>query len=155
MTQHQGLEALYRAEQPGLVRLATLLVRDQAVAEELVQDAFVRVHHRIAVADRPGAYLRTTVVNLCRSHGRRAGVEARASIDPPASTSPPPAIPLELTELWLALDRLPERQRHAIVLRFYLDLDDAEIARLLEARPGTVRSLISRGLSTLKQEVER
>lgn len=149
------LEVLYRAEQPGLVRLATLLVRDQAVAEELVQEAFLRAHGRLAGVDRPGAYLRTTLVNLCRSHGRHVQVVARTALPTPSATAPPPAIPTELHPLWLALDALPERQRHAIVLRFYLDLDDDEIGRLLEARPGTVRSLISRGLAALKEVVER
>lgn len=148
-----GLADLYRAEQPGLVRLATLLVRDQAVAEELVQEAFVRVAPKLGQIDAPGAYLRTAVVNLCRGHGRRQAVAARHPQRPAADAAPPP-LPPDLAPVWLALGDLPDRQRQALVLRFYLDLPDDEIARLLDARPGTVRSLISRGLAALKEVVE-
>lgn len=148
-----GLADLYRAEQPGLVRLATLLVRDQAVGEELVQEAFLRIAPKLDQVDAPGAYLRTTVVNLCRGHGRRQAVAARHPQQPAADAAPPP-LPPDLAPVWLALDDLPERQRHALVLRFYLDLADDDIARLLDARPGTVRSLISRGLAALKEVVE-
>jgi DNA-directed RNA polymerase specialized sigma24 family protein len=144
---------LYRAEQPGLVRLATLLVRDQAVAEELVQEAFVRLHPKVATVERPGAYLRTIVVNLCRGHGRRLGTAAAHRPEPVAATAAP-GLPADLSPVWLALGGLPDRQRHALVLRFYLDLPDDEIAQLLDARPGTVRSLISRGLAALKEVVE-
>ena len=147
------LAALYRVEQPPMVRLATLLVRDQAVAEELVQEAFVRLHPKLASVDNPGAYLRTTVVNLCRGHGRRASVAA-AHPPPPPTAARPPVLPDDLSPVWLAMAQLPERQRHALVLRFYLDLPDDQIAELLDARPGTVRSLISRGLAALKEVVE-
>lgn len=149
----ERLADLYRAEQPGMVRLATLLLRDQAVAEELVQEAFVRLQPKLATVDQPGAYLRTIVVNLCRGHGRRAATAA-AHPPPPASAAAPPVLPDDLSPVWLAMGDLPERQRHALVLRFYLDLPDDEIARLLDARPGTVRSLISRGLAALKEVVE-
>ena len=147
-----GLEELYRREQPGLVRLASLMVRDQAVAEEIVQEAFVRIHAKLDHVDQPGAYLRTIVVNLCRGHGRRV-VTAERHRPSPAAMVPEPSLPEELSPVWLALADLPDRQRHALVLRFYLDLPDTEIARLLDARPSTVRSLISRGLAALKEVV--
>lgn len=150
----EQLAALYRAEQPAMVRLATLLVRDQEVAEELVQEAFVRLHPKLAAVEQPGAYLRTIVVNLCRGHGRRAATAASHPPDRPAAAHPP-VLPEDLSPVWLALADLPERQRHALVLRFYLDLPDDQIADLLGARPGTVRSLISRGLAALKEVVER
>lgn len=147
------LAVLYRTEQPGMVRLATLLVRDQAVAEELVQEAFVRLHPKLATVEQPGAYLRTTVVNLCRGHGRRSATAA-AHPPVPSGTALPPGLPEDLSPVWLAMADLPERQRHALVLRFYLDLPDDQIAALLDARPGTVRSLISRGLAALKEVVQ-
>lgn len=147
------LAALYRAEQPGLVRLATLLVRDQAVAEDLVQEAFVRLQPKLGTVEKPGAYLRTIVVNLCRGHGRRLATAA-AHRPEPAGVSAAPGLPADRSPVWMAMDGLPERQRHALVLRFYLDLPDAEIGALLDARPGTVRSLISRGLAALKEVVE-
>lgn len=147
------LSSLYRLEQPGLVRLATLLVRDRALAEDLVQEAFVRIHPKLDQIDNPGGYLRTTLVNLCRGHGRRVATAAAHPPEPPGTVRPP-SLPDQLSPVWLALAELPERQRHALVLRFYLDLPDDEIASLLGARPGTVRSLISRGLAALKEVVE-
>ena len=153
VTGDDQLELLYRAEQPGLVHLALLLVRDRAVAEELVQEAFVRVHGRLDGVERPGAYLRTTLVNLCRGHGRRVAVAGRAA-EPEPPVAPPPALPADVSAVWLALGTLPERQRQALVLRYYLDLDDTAIGELLGARPGTVRSLISRGIAQLKEVVE-
>jgi RNA polymerase sigma factor (sigma-70 family) len=149
----EQLSELYRKEQPAMVRLATLLVRDQAVAEELVQEAFVRLHPKLAAVEQPGAYLRTTVVNLCRGHGRRSATAAAHRPDRPIAVLPP-VMPDDLSPVWLAMAELPERQRHALVLRFYLDLPDDQIATLLDARPGTVRSLISRGLAALKEVVE-
>ena len=147
------LAQLYRTEQAGLVRLATLLTDDQAVAEELVQEAFVRLHAHLDEADRPGAYLRTTVVNLSRGHHRRRAVADRHPPEQPRST-PEPALPHDQDPVWLALQELPDRRRIALILRFYLDLPDDEIGRILGARPGTIRSLVSRGLSSLKKELE-
>ncbi|MEO6629110.1 MAG: sigma factor-like helix-turn-helix DNA-binding protein [Aquihabitans sp.] len=142
--------ALAREEQPAMVRLAALMLGDRARAEEVVQEAFVRLYPVIERTERPGAYLRTTVVNLCHGEGRRRATALRHPAPEPTSTLPP-GLPPDLSEVWLALDTLPERQRSALVLRFYLDLPDDQIADLLEARPGTVRSLISRGLTTLEK----
>ncbi|MCU1357580.1 MAG: polymerase, sigma-24 subunit, subfamily [Acidimicrobiales bacterium] len=147
------LAKLYRTEQAGLVRLATLLTDDHAVAEELVQEAFVRLHAHLDRADRPGAYLRTTVVNLSRGHHRRRAVADRHPPEQPRST-PEPTLPHDHDPVWLALQELPDRRRIALILRFYLDLPDDEIGRILGARPGTIRSLVSRGLSSLKKELE-
>lgn len=147
------LAELYRVEQPGMVRLATLLLGDAARAEEVVQDAFVRLHPHVDRTERPGAYLRTTVVNLCRNQGRRQAVAARHPLEPPPA-APPPELPADLSPVWLALHTLPDRQREALVLRFYLDLPDDQIAEALGARPGTVRSLVSRGLAALQEVLE-
>lgn len=149
------LEVVYRREHAPMVRLAHLLVRDRAVAEELVQDAFLRLHTRLDRVDDPGAYLRTTVVNLCRGHGRRQQTARRhdpvlAGVD---RVEPPP-LPPELGEVWQALGRLPERRRDALVLRYYADLPTEEVARLLDTRPSTARSLIRRGLASLEKELQ-
>ncbi len=111
--------------------VATLLVRDQAVAEELVQEAFVRLHPKLASVEQPGAYLRTTVVNLCRGHGRRS---ATAAAHPAGPAGRVQRCPTTSARALAMADS--ERQRHALVLRFYLDLPDDQIASLLDARTG-------------------
>lgn len=146
------LEALYRAEYASSVRLAHLLVGDRARAEELTQDAFVRIAGSITTVDNPGGYLRTTLVNLCRDAARRSA-RARTHPQPELRVAPAPPIPETATAVWAALQQLPERQRSAIALRFYLDLPDDEIAEILGTRRATVRSLVHRALATLKEVV--
>jgi RNA polymerase sigma-70 factor (sigma-E family) len=142
-----GSCAQLHAEQYGaMVRLAHLLVGSNAVAEELVQDAFLEVHRRWSRIDNPGAYLRTSVVNRCRMHGRRRAVERRYVPDPLRVVTDP-----ELDETWAALARLSPRRRAALVLRFYADMPEAEIAEALGCRPATVRSLVHRGLAQLRE----
>ncbi|HXH58877.1 sigma-70 family RNA polymerase sigma factor [Iamia sp.] len=148
------LEALYRREQRDLVRLAHLLLGDGARAEELVQDAFVRLLPHLEGNASPGGYLRTIVVNLCRDEQRRA-VRARRHLHARPVSAPPPGIPERSTAVWMALQGLPARQREALSLRFYADLPTEEIARILDVRPATVRSLVHRGLATLKEVVPR
>ena len=144
-----GFVALYRARYAPMVRLAYLLTGSQAVAEELVQDAFVAVHRSWDRALNPSAYLRTSVVNACRSWGRRRSLEQVRQPRPAEPTT------LEADELWDVLQTLPPRQRAAIVLRFYEDLPDDEIAQLLGCRVATVRTAVFRGLEKLRKEVER
>jgi RNA polymerase sigma factor (sigma-70 family) len=148
------LEALYRREHRDLVRLAHLLLGDGARAEELVQDAFVRLLPHLEGNASPGGYLRTIVVNLCRDEQRRA-VRARRHLHARPVSAPPPGIPERSTAVWMALQGLPARQREALSLRFYADLPTEEIARILDVRPATVRSLVHRGLATLKEVVPR
>ena len=145
-----ALEALYRAEYRGSVRLARLLTDDRAVAEELAQEAFVRVAPRLAGADNPGGYLRTVLVNLCRDHGRRRVTVGKHPPAPPGA-APPPGLPRDVDAVWQAVQALPARQRDALVLRYWADLSTDDVARLLDARPGTARSLIHRGLASLKE----
>jgi RNA polymerase sigma factor (sigma-70 family) len=97
----------------------------------------------------PYAYVRAAVVNRCYSWGRRLKLERERR--------PAPADPVELAadEMWDALARLRERQRAAIVLRFYQDLPDRQIAELLGCRPATVRTAIHRGLRELRRVIER
>ncbi len=153
MTSLDALERLYRDEYEASVRLARLLVGDRHRAEELAQDAFVRVAPVLTgegavPPDNPAAYLRTVLVNLCRDHGRRRRTVDRHPLPAPTA-APAPGLPADLDEVWQAVRRLPERRRTAIVLRFWADRPTDEIAALLGCRPATVRSLVRRGLASL------
>jgi RNA polymerase sigma factor (sigma-70 family) len=144
------MEDLFRARWAPSVRLATALLGERAVAEEVVQEAFLEVARRWDGLDNPEAYLRATVVNRCRSHHRRAGIARRRLVPERPGTVPAP----ELDELWHVLARLPERRRAALVLRYYEDLPVTEIARLLACKPGTVSSLLNRGLTDLRKVLD-
>ena len=144
---------------PGGIRLAYLLTGDRAVAEDLVQEAFVRFVGRFRFLRDPDAfepYLRRTIMNLSKNHFRRRAIE-RAYLEregqriEDVSTGPDVATSDTLRS---ALLGLPLRQRTAIVLRYYEDLPDATIAELLGCRQATVRSLGARGLEALRTTPE-
>jgi RNA polymerase sigma-70 factor (sigma-E family) len=149
------LEDLYLAHASDAVRLAYLLTGDLALAEDLVQDAFVRVAGRLLHLRDAGAfpgYLRRCVVNLASSHGRRKAVERRfleRSSDRRTQLSHDPDA-AEREAMRVALLQIPVRNRAAIVLRYYEDLSEAQIAEVLRCRPGTVKSLLSRGMERLR-----
>lgn len=145
-----NLENLFVAERVPMVRLATLMVGSRAVAEEVVQDAFASVSERWDGIDRPGAYLRTAVVNGCAQTLRRRSVEDRYR---PVALENPSEIPERLIELRSALDCLSDRQRIVVVLRYFVDLPDDEIAQTLDVKPSTVRSLAHRALAVLRREL--
>jgi RNA polymerase sigma-70 factor (sigma-E family) len=156
----ESLEALYARHAPDAVRLATLLTRDSALAQDLVHDAFARLGGRLVHLRRPeafDAYLRRTVVNMARMHFRRRLVErawlARQSTVEHFLADESPGVE-DRDALRRALHRLPERQRAALVLRFYEDLTHEQIATTLRCRPGTAASLVSRGLARLRQDLE-
>ncbi len=142
---------LFATERQGMVRMATLLVDSVALAEEIVQESFVAVRERWDGIDRPGAYLRTTVVNGCSAALRRRSVEERFQRGQPEPTFD--QIPTRLVELREALNCLSERQRVVVVLRYFVDVSDHDIAELMEVRPSTVRSLSRRALSVLRKEL--
>ncbi|HEX2063855.1 MAG TPA: sigma-70 family RNA polymerase sigma factor [Acidimicrobiales bacterium] len=144
-----GLVHLYETRYRDLVRLAYLLTGSAEAAEELVQDAFVAARASWTAVREPYPYLRTVVVNRARSWGRRRQLEHR---QPRPSER---AVGLDADELWDALATLSPRQRAAIVLRFYEDLPDGEIAQALGCRKATVRTAVHRGLAALRQEIER
>lgn len=143
-----GFADLYRERYAAMVRLAYLLTSDQAVAEELVQDAFVRVWRQGSRVQDPPAYLRRAVVNACTSHHRRRFLERRHPQELPGAVPPH-----EVDTLWDQLAQLPPRRRAAVVLRFYEDLPLADIAAALGCSTGNVKSLIHRGLAQLREEV--
>ena len=144
---------LYRREYPAMVRLAHLITGSNEAAEDVVQDSFVRVFRSWERAHQPGAYLRMIVVNRCRSWHRRNRMERERMPRPrPEAVD---AIDTGSRELLDALAHLGVRQRTAIVLRFYLDMSEADIASAMGCRPGTVKSLVHRGLRQLEGMIER
>ena len=146
-------EDFYRREWAGAVRLAHLLTGVDAVAEDIAQESFTRVHRRWASVDNRRAYLRTTIVNTCRSWHRSNGRE-QVRLRLAEAQSPGPG-QLGADEILDAVDALPFRQRAVLVLRYYHDLSEREIADALGCRPGTVKSLTSRALNQLRTVIER
>jgi RNA polymerase sigma-70 factor (sigma-E family) len=156
--EHGSLGDLYIRHAPEGIRLAFLLTGDRALAEDLVQEAFARLVGRLRHLRDPGAfgaYLRRTIVNLATSHFRHRRVERafleRSAGPPELRTNPNEELDATMHD---ALMRLPVRQRAVMVLRFYEDLSDSQTAELLRCSPGTVRSLVSRGMKTLRSELE-
>jgi len=152
------LEELYVRNAPGALRLAYFLTGNRELAEDLVQEAFVRVAGRfrhLRVPDAFDAYLRRTIVNLSTSQLRRAKLErayaVRHATEP--SVVAEPGDPAVRDELWQALHTLPERQRAAIVLRFYEDLSEQQSAEILRCSPGALNQLVVRGMATLREQI--
>ncbi len=145
-----GFDSLFAVELEPMVRLAIGLVDARERAEEIVQDAFEKTLIAWQRIDEPGAYLRTAVVNGCRSELRRRHLVRRH-----AATNRPSVVVSEGTYLLDALSKLTPQRRIAVTLRFYADLSEAEIARVMNVRPGTVKSLVSRGLADLRKVVAR
>ena len=153
------LAALYAEHAHTALRLAYLLTGDRSLAEDLVQEAFARVIGRWRDLRQPetfGAYLRRTIVNLSRSHGRRRVVERAYLLRHGARRDATVGIPdVEGRDaLWRALLELPERQRAALFLRYYEDLSERQVADVLECSVGAAKALIARGLARLRAHVE-
>lgn len=149
------LGALYAAHARDAVRLAQRITGDGMLAEDLVQEAFVRLADRFPDLRDPSAfrgYLRTAVMNLARSHFRRLRVERRY-LERETRGQTMRWDPESHTEVWDALLRLPTRQRAAIALRYYEDLPVAQVAGVLGCPEGTVKSLVSRGIGRLRREL--
>jgi RNA polymerase sigma factor (sigma-70 family) len=146
--ERQAFVELYLRRYDAIVRLAFLLTGSNETAQDLVHDAFVRVHRAGARVEHPDAYLRTAVVNACNSHHRRAAVSRRFRAEPA------PPVELEADELSDALARLTPRQRAAIVLRYWNDCTEADIAATLGCRTSTVAGLLQRGLASLREVIE-
>jgi RNA polymerase sigma-70 factor (sigma-E family) len=147
----ETFEEFYRRSRPGAVRLAGLLTQDARSAEDLAQEAFTRVFPKWSQIENPSAYLRTTVVNVCRTWRARDRNE-RSKLDLLGLQD---RVELGFDGLADAVAALPFRQRAVLVLRYYDDLSEAEIAQTLGCRPGTVKSLASRALKTLEKVVDQ
>jgi RNA polymerase sigma-70 factor (sigma-E family) len=152
---------LYSVQYKALVRLAAMLVRDTSTAEEVVQEAFIAMHdgwHRLKDSEKALAYLRQAVVNRSRSVLRhRVVVEKNApkpAPDMPSAEHGAMAL-LERSAVIAALRDLPERQREAIVLRYYADLSEADIAAAMRISRGAVKSHTARAMASLKAALEQ
>jgi RNA polymerase sigma-70 factor (sigma-E family) len=150
------LDLLYRRHAPAARRFAVMLTGDRTLSEDLVQEAFVRVAARLGGLREPAAfhaYLTRAVANLAKSHFRRQEVVRRHTravaaadlVEQPADVATSDA-------LLVALRRLPVRQRAVLVLRYYDDLSQEEIAEVLGCPVGTVKSQLSRGLARLRED---
>ncbi|MEU1598702.1 SigE family RNA polymerase sigma factor [Streptomyces sp. NPDC005708] len=156
-----GIVELYHHRRLDLVRLAVLLVDDLPTAEDVVQDAFAALLRRygdqLAGVDDPAAYLRTSVVNAARSVLRRRRT-ARAHVPEQEGHAPPAEeyvlLHEEHQEVLDALGRLTRRQREVLVLRYWSDLTEAQIADTLGLSRGTVKSTASRALDALGRQIE-
>ena len=154
-----ALVDLYRAQRLPLLRLAVLLTDDRGTAEDVVQDAFLALQRRWHAVDPAAAagYLRTSVVNGVRSLHRRRLVARRHLHAATPEDVPPADLALLLTEdqreVVTALRTLPRRQREVLVLRYWSDLSEAEIADTLGIARGTVKSSASRALASLQKSL--
>jgi RNA polymerase sigma-70 factor (sigma-E family) len=157
----RAVTTIYSEHYRSLVRLAAFLVRDTATAEEVVQDSFVAMHgawRRLRDTDKALSYLRQSVVNRSRSVIRHRMVVDKNT------PKPPPDMPsaehgaialLERSAVVSALRALPERQREALVLRYYGDLSEAQIASVMGISRGAVKSHTARAMTALRTVLER
>jgi RNA polymerase sigma-70 factor (sigma-E family) len=151
---------LYQAHALALTRVAKLLLGDQASAEDVVHDAFLNLYRaapRLSERDQILPYLRTCVINGSRSalRSRRRALLRKLHHEPPASSAESAAMTGEDRRAVLAaIGKLPRRAREVIVLRYYLDLTDQEIAAVLKVSRGTVSSTASRGLAAIARELK-
>jgi RNA polymerase sigma-70 factor (sigma-E family) len=143
-----------------LLRTAYLIVWDEGEAEDLVQECLLRIARRwprVRRMDQPRAYARKILVNLALDDARRR-MQRRRELEPAEPTNlfaadPLPAIEAR-AELLQALGQLPERQRAVLVLRYFNDLTEAQVAEVLGCSPGTVKSSASRGLARLREALQ-
>lgn len=147
-------EDFYMSRYAQTVRLAALLVGNFEAGEDIAEDAFARLIERWRSIEDPSAYLHKVVVNLARSHGRRAVVVRRHPPEPAvhaAGADEVADLGAARQPVRAALARLPRRQREAVVLRYYRGLSDAEVATAMGLSPGTVKSHLHRAMATLSE----
>ena len=143
------VEELYLTERVRLIRLALLVIGSRASAEDVVQESFLRLRSTSTELKDPVRYLRRIVLNQARQVLRRREVERRHLPGEPGVVLPP-----DLDEMWQLLAGLSENRRVALVLRYYEDLPFSEIARLMDCRESTARSLVHRGLKSLRGKID-
>lgn len=158
LSNDEQVAALFRRHYTPMCRLAYVILADAHVAEEVVMDALLKTFSgwgRIRDAASTEAYLRRAVVNGCRSKIRRKAVESRAAIVIKNRMRAPDEWADEGTdtrrEVWHAVQQLPERQRTCVVLRYFEDLPEAEIAELMECSVGTVKSQLHKARARLEK----
>ncbi|MGA8458483.1 MAG: SigE family RNA polymerase sigma factor [Streptosporangiaceae bacterium] len=155
-----AVTALYEAHALGLVRLAVVMTGDQGSAEDIVQDAFLGLYRRwdsLTDLPYPLAYLRASVLNGCRTALRRRSRADRAhylSEVPSESAEARALLSEEQRAVARAIRDLPGRQREALVLRYYLNLSEADTAEAMRVSRGAVKSATSRALATLGRRLK-
>ena len=161
MTADEAVTQLYLSHYRPLVRLAVLLVRDEPTAEEVVQECFIAMHdgwHRLRDEDKALSYLKQAVVNRSKSVLRHRSVVDRNAPKPapdmPGVPGPEAISQLDHSVVIAALQRLPDRQRQALVLRYYTDLSEAQIAEIMGISRGAVKSHTARGMAALRADLE-
>jgi RNA polymerase sigma-70 factor (sigma-E family) len=160
-TADAAIAELYQQHWNRLVRLATLLTRDGSVAEEIVQDSFIALHRRwgkLTDQAAAAAYLRTSVVNGARSALRHRGVEERHRQPGPPEPSGPEERAVRADQdarVMTALRSLSRRQQEVLVLRYYGDWSEQDIAATLGLSKGAVKSHAHRGLAALREALAR
>src|SRR5450755_4593971 len=161
LTAHEAVTQLYTSHTRSLVRLAALLVRDEPTAEEVVQECFIAMHdgwHRLREEDKALSYLKQAVVNRARSVLRHRSVIDRNAPKPapdmPSAEQGAMSL-LERSAVITALRGLPDRQRQALVLRYYADMSEAQIAEMMGISKGAVKSHTARGMSSLRAVLEQ
>ena len=153
----ERLGDLYAAHATGVRRMAYLMTGDANEAEDLVQEAFVRLGGRLLTLrdpERAAGYVYRTVMNLARDHGRRLRRDQEISKRLPQEVSSPAPDVGDKDELWSALLRLPIRHRAVLFLRYYLDLSEAQAAEVLSCSTSAVKSLTHRASASLKQQLQ-
>ena len=144
---------LYKAHVLSLTRLAHVMLGDRAAAEDVVHDAFCGLYlhwHQLADTGKALSYVRSSVLNGCRSVMRRRTPVGSDSEPPPAASAESAVMArAERQEIMRAIRQLPPRQREVLVLRYYLDLSDAEIAAVMGIGAGSVRSAALRAGQSL------
>jgi RNA polymerase sigma-70 factor (sigma-E family) len=149
----EAVTALYQAHALGLIRLAVVMLGDRPAAEDVVQEAFCGLYrrwHHLSDTGKALSYVRSSVINGCRSVLRRRMRQAGLPGEPPGESAESAAlVGEEHRQVLTAIRRLPSRQREVLVLRFYLDLDEGEIAASMRISRGTVKSTTSRALAAL------
>ena len=147
----QSFEEFFAEVWPWAFRLASFLTQNTQAGEDVAQDVLAAMSQRWGTADRPSAYLRTALVNASSNWNRRS----RTMRDKLPLLAGADSVEFKAEELSDAIARLPFRQRAVIVMRYHADLSESEIAEALDCRRGTVKSLASRALKSLAQEIER
>jgi RNA polymerase sigma-70 factor (sigma-E family) len=154
----RAVTALYGSHYRSLVGLATLLVRDESVAEEVVQDSFVAMHSawpRLADRDRALSYLRQSVARRCRWVLQHRPVARKLIPGQPDAAGQDPIPPTERSGVISALHALPSRQREALVLRYYGGLSEAQIASVMGISAGAVKTHTARAMAALRSELSK
>lgn len=147
----QSFDDFFAEVWPWAFRLASFLTQNTQAGEDVAQDVLATMSQRWGTADRPAAYLRTALVNASSNWNRRT----RTMRDKLPLLAGSDRVEFKAEELGDAIARLPFRQRAVIVMRYHADLSESEIAEALDCRRGTVKSLASRALKALAQEIEQ